>query len=286
MLAPMVRRAFVAWTMAALAASVTTLAALADTATADLIPGPPAGSWEAYADETRPLTVADVYGSQAKSVKGFTDAYEKAWSEPGNGLVDQLERYSSVFWAAFHYGESQAAAKKNPSHASYTTVTGFGSGAYEVTDPADDQGYQEDIFVFTQGDYLAVIDMATKNARPDHTVLMDQARRQLAEIPLPVGEYNAIGSGVMTTAAIAAGVIGVVTILVGAIVLILVMRSRRQPAYAPVSAVNLNLSPDRRYWWDGQSWQDVAARIPPGASMSADGKQWWDGVTWRPSPPA
>ena len=53
-----------------------------------------------------------------------------------------------------------------------------------------------------------------------------------------------------------------------------------QPALAPVS-----LSPDKRYWWDGTSWQDTSARMPPGVPLSPDGAQWWDGVSWRPRPP-
>jgi hypothetical protein len=46
------------------------------------------------------------------------------------------------------------------------------------------------------------------------------------------------------------------------------------------------LSPDKRYWWDGANWVDTNTRIPPGASVSPDGKYWWDGANWRNMPGA
>lgn len=272
--------------LAGLAVAAAASPVLADQATSDLIPAPPSSLWNVYAGGTRAMTAVDIYGSQAGAVKGFTDAYEKSWTQPGKVLVDRLEHYSSVLWAAFRFGESEGAAKKNKSHTSYATVPGFGTGAYEVTNPPDSLGFVQDLFVFTQGDYLAVILNAAHDATPDHTVLMDQASAQLAQIPVPVGEYNSIGSGMMTTLGIVAGVLGTVTIVAGAIVLFFVVRSRRaRPAYGPGAGGVLNFSPDRRYWWDGQAWQDATARIPPGASRSPDGKQWWDGAAWRPLPP-
>jgi len=75
----------------------------------------------------------------------------------------------------------------------------------------------------------------------------------------------------------------VLTMILAAIVIFVVLRRRSptlQPALAPVS-----LSPDKRYWWDGTSWQDTSARMPPGVPLSPDGAQWWDGVSWRPRPP-
>jgi hypothetical protein len=259
---------------------------LAATATSDLVPGPPSASWQVYPDGTLAMTASDIYGSQAGAVKGFSDAYQRSWSQTGQGMLDRLERYSSVFWAAFRFGESEGAAKKNKSHVSYGAVAGFGSGAYEVTDPPDSLGYQIDTFVFVSGDYMAVIAMGAKNAVPDHGVLMDQANRQLALIPVPTGELNSIGNGAMATVGIFAGVIALITVVALVIVLIVLLRRRRpmQPLVATAPGL-LNLSPDRRYWWDGQSWQDTAARVPPGASMAPDGGQWWDGVAWRPVPP-
>ena len=255
----------------------------ADALTSDLIPGPPDGSWQVYAEGTGAKTKDDIYGSKASTVSGFVDAYDKSWSnDPPQGLVDRLERFSSVFWASVRLSESRTAARDNKSHSSFKDVSGLGTSAYEVTDPADSQGYLSDTIVMTQGDYVSVVAIAAKS-EPDHATLLDQAHRQVAMIPVPKAEYNAIGQGIVSGMVWVAIGAGVLTMILAAIVIFVVLRRRRpqlQPALAPVS-----LSPDKRYWWDGTSWQDTSARMPPGVPLSPDGAQWWDGVSWRPRPP-
>ena len=77
---------------------------------------------------------------------------------------------------------------------------------------------------------------------PDNTVPVSDQREAH---PGPVFLRNvAYGLGVLV-----AIVLGL-SLIAGAIVVIFVVRRSRRPA-APVSL----LSPDGRYWWDGQSWR-------------------------------
>jgi hypothetical protein len=265
--------------LAFMAAQVVTVRA--GIATADLIPGPPDASWQVYAPGTGPKTVADLFTSG--SAQGFVDAYQKTWTldQPSEGLVDRLEHYSSTFWASFWLGDSRSAANRNKKHTSVSDVPGLGTSAYEVIDPADAEGFLGYTLVFTQGDYLSVVAMAAK-VTPDKATVMDQARRQAANIPVPTAEYDAFGHGILTTIVVIAIVAGVLSIVVSVIVLVVVLR-RRRTRLAPAG---LTFSPDRRYWWDGLAWQDAGMRMPPGAPLSPDASHWWDGTAWRPRPPS
>ncbi len=255
----------------------------AGAATADLIPGPPDGSWQVYAHGTGPMTKEQIYGTKANTVSGFVEAYDKSWSQaPAQAMVDRLELFSSVFWASLRLDESRNVARNDKSHSSITNVSGLGTAAYEVTDPADTQGFLADTIVMTQGDYVSVVALVAKS-QPDHTALMDQARRQVALIPIPKAEYNAVGQGIISWLLWVVIGAGVLTIIVGAIVMIVVLRRRRPLPQLVFAAASL--SPDRRYWWDGMNWQDTAARMPPGVPLSPDGGHWWDGASWRPRPP-
>jgi len=265
-----------------------------DAPTSSLTAGPPAGAWTAYPAETGPRTAADIYGSSAASVSGFADAYRRTWTRPDEVLVDRVERFTSVIWASVRFSQSRDAAAKNRSHSSYATLPSLTPMAYETKDPADAQGFFADTIVFSKGDYVAVVELADKGSVP-REVLLDQARRQLDLLPFATAEYSAIGSGVL----IGGGVLLVVVVAV-IVAVILLVRRRRTPAVAvaqpaaavPQQAVSpsppvaaAQLSPDGRFWWNGQAWQDTESSIPPGSPRSPDGGHWWDGARWRPVPP-
>jgi len=267
---------------------VLAMPALAVASTGDLTAGSPsAGSWKPLDSDTGRRTAADLYGSSAAKVNGFGDAYQRVWSGTDQVLLDRVERYSSIFWAAFRFGESSGVAAGNTSHASYTKIPSFSSQAYETTDAADAQGFLNDTIVFTQGDYLAVVELAAKVSVP-RDVLLEQANRQLALIPQATAEYQQLGLGVIL--GFGAFVIVLAALIVGVILLV----RRRRPAVAggPVFAPmayrppgDVTLSSDGRHWWDGQGWNDTALSVPPNATRSPDGGHWWDGAQWRPVPP-
>jgi hypothetical protein len=124
-----------------------------------------------------------------------------------------------------------------------------------------------------------------------HEVLVEQATRQLSLVPEPNAELRTIGYGVLGGILAVALIVAVMGASAIVLTVFLVRRHNatwRAPIYAVpyASSVSAPLSDDRRYWWDGRSWQDTAARVPPGAPISPDGTRWWDGTAWRDMPSA
>jgi hypothetical protein len=287
------------WPIAALlsiaAAAVLSAPAIAASpsraATSDLVAGPPSGSWT-ESKYTGPITVNDVYGSPTASAPGFKDAYRKSWDQTEVGLDDDLVHYTSVFWAAYALASFRSGAQKDE-HTSYQTLSRFGAGAFEVTYPADSTGYKSDEIYFTEGDYMAAVSMAAAGSIA-RDVLLDQTTRQFALLPIPAAEFRSIGYGVLGGTLV---VVLILVVMAASVVLVVIFARRRSatarvgmyavpygvPAIAPAAA---HLSDDRRYWWDGQAWQNTAVRIPPWAPISPEGTQWWDGAAWRPMPSA
>jgi hypothetical protein len=251
-----------------------------------LIPEPASTDWQRYAPDTGELTAADVYGSNASSVQGFSDAYRKVWTSQDQVLSDRVTQFSSTLWVSVRLGAARAADARVTGNA-VVDISGYGQAAYEVRVPADANGFVRYAIVFGKGDYLAVVSLANRTGPPSITILGQQADLQQNLIPAATAETARIGAVVIL------GGLGLLAVVAVVIVVIVVMlgrnRRRRVPlAYAPgvqaPPAGGLTLSPDRRYWWDGVTWQDTAFRLPPGAGLSPDGRSWWDGVTWRPVP--
>jgi len=87
------------------------------------------------------------------------------------------------------------------------------------------------------------------------------------------------------------GVAIVLALLAGVVLLVvgLTRRSRRRTGFVgalpgAISGAGVQMSPDGRYWWDGQSWRDAQVEVPPTAQRSPDERSWWDGRQWRPVP--
>ncbi len=254
-------RVLIAAALAIVAMFAASPPAFGDTATGDLIPDA-SSPWQLDTARGGALTEKDIYGDKAGSIKGFVDAYVKVWGQaPDQGMADRLERYSSFFSAAYRLGQAQAADKRDTTHSSFRTVPGYGSGAYEVTLPADANGDSSDVLVFAKGDYVAAVSVVRHNGTPDHTALTTQADSQLATLPLPTGEVNAISSGIGTAVLIAVGIALVAAAIVGVVLLVVLRRAPRRAA-----AGRVTYSPDGHYWWDGTAWRPVQPP-PPTSSV-------------------
>lgn len=260
------------------------------TATLDLVPGPPIGSWTDAPDDTGPIAAGDFYGSGTSSPPGYVDAYGKGWTSTDVDLEDDLFHYTSFFWAAYALSSFKSGAQDDPERNTFSTISGFGTGAFEVTYPADSDGYTADWIFFARGDYMAAVAVWDKGVN-GHDALLDQARRQLLKVPQPTAELRNIGFGVLG-GIVAVALIVAVMGLSGVVIAVVLIRRQNAASHTAAYAVpygpslDTQLSADRRYWWDGQSWHDTATRVPPGAAISPDGTRWWDGTTWREMPSA
>jgi hypothetical protein len=158
-----------------------------------------------------------------------------------------------------------------------------------------------DGFVLVKGnDAFLVLFASSKNDLG--AVPSTQAKKQYDAAPavtIPQSEWpeSKVANLASDAGTLAGHVVFAVLILgvIGAIVFF-IARSRRHPALQavpvqgglavagppPVAAVQM--SEDRRSWWDGTSWRDAEHEIPPAAQRSGDGKFWWDGEKWRAVP--
>ena len=203
----------------------------ATTAISDLIPGPPSGSWTVSTDYTGPETVSDFYGSPTPSAPGFSDAYGKSWYQTEVGVFDEVGRYSSVVWALYALSIFKVNSQQDPDVTSVQDISGFGFGAFEVTYPADTDGYKWDEIYFAVGDYVSVVSLgATGTISRD--VLLDQSNRQLASLPAAIAEVRTIRTGILL--ALAGGLL--VTSIFIAGILLLILWPLRRPANVAISA--------------------------------------------------
>jgi hypothetical protein len=81
---------------------------------------------------------------------------------------------------------------------------------------------------------------------------------------------------------IAMGAGGVLVLALLVVVVVILLSGRRRGSRAVEASPQM--SPDGRYWWDGQGWRDAEQSAPPNATRSADGYYWWDGKGWRTAP--
>lgn len=227
---------------------------------------------------------------------GFVDAYGLTWLErpTQHVLVEFVIAFAGGKGAKHWLDYSNAFDLADPTYQHADSVSGIDSPYYGEHNvyPSHDVS---DAFAFVKGNDMFVVgyestqddvlDLARALAKthydsaPSSTIPPAQWPEN---IKAPSG-LAAIPTGNVITAvlivALIVGVIGVYAALV---------RRSWEPSAAPAPEApgwgTVLLSPDGRFWWDGQAWRDSTHEVPPFAQHSDDGLYWWDGLSWRPVP--
>lgn len=227
---------------------------------------------------------------------GFVSGFGRTWVQAASShlLLEVVIAFFGRAGATRWLGASEAVDKSDSYYKNAISVSGidryYGVHFEDPSTPA-----YADVVSFVKGnDYFMVGLVSGANDLGD--AASTQSRRQFDSAPpytIPPSQWPESGSSILadparlaTTAAYLAGGILVLALLAGLVVVVL-LRSRRGAVQA-AGATALHVSPDGRYWWDGQAWRDTSREFPPGALRSKDGRYWWDGAEWRliEQPPA
>ena len=232
---------------------------------------------------------------------GFVDGYGKEWSSATarRALIEAVMAFNGGSGAKKALTALEATDKADTNYKHSDTITGIDPyyGAHFTS-----SGAFEDEFVFVKGNDLFLVIVA--GAKDDVlTPATDQSRKQYDSAPAdtipsskwPENASSGGGGGGLLGAGIAVGFLVVIAVLIA----VFVMSRRRRTMTPAVAGMGgyavaggpaagapgaVQLSPDGKFWWDGQAWKDASVEAPPLAQRSSDGSLWWDGTNWHPIP--
>ncbi len=240
---------------------------------------------------------------------GFISGFGRTWLQKRTShvLVEAVLAFNGRAGATKWMQQSQTADKAQPQYQNAISVDGLAGYYGEHLYDSKTSVYSDAIILVKGNDAFLVILASRKNDLG--TVASTQAKKQYDAAPdgtIPKSQWpetttSSIVSGVAKTVG---GVVVGILVLVAIVAAVFVLRSRRRPALqaipvqegpvqggpvagaavptaaAPVAPIQM--SQDRRSWWDGTTWHDAEREVPPAAQRSGDGHFWWDGASWRP----
>jgi hypothetical protein len=232
---------------------------------------------------------------------GFISGFGKTWVQRSTGhvFIEAVLAFNGGDGATTWMRQNEVADKKQSGYKNELTVDGvpayYGAHSYDAA-----AGAYSDGFVLVKGnDAFLVIFASRKDDLAN--VASTQAKKQYdaapdvtiprSEWPQPAVDTNSLA---YKLGRLLPGLIFVLLlVLVAAFIYRQVQRSRRTavlatpmygglPGTAPAPVASVQMSDDRRFWWDGATWRDAEHEVPPAAQRSGDGSLWWDGFNWRP----
>ena len=236
------------------------------------------------------LGPADPSGTQtALQRDGFVSGFGRSWVQQASShlLLEIVIAFSGQSGAKKWLGTSQALDKADQFYKNAISISGVGT-AYGVHFADPTTPAYADVAYFVKGNDYFIIGLVS-GADDLGDSASTQTKLQYDSAPpytIPPSQWpesaRSILAGPLNLATAAAYVLGGVVVLglLALLVLVLVLR-RGRPRPRSLGAVELHMSPDGRYWWDGQAWRESARDIPPNALRSEDGSYWWDGGEWR-----
>jgi hypothetical protein len=226
---------------------------------------------------------------------GFVGGYGKTWVQQavGHAMLEAVIAFNGGSGARQWLTQAEAGDKSDPSYTHADSMTGINPyyGGHFKYSSSNTVG---DFFSFVKGNDVFLLGFVSQK---DDVLNMAvaQAKSQYDSAPsetIPSSQWpeNATHSAAFNIGKFLAGLASIVVVAaIIAAVIVLVMRSRRRtPVAAAVPAMatpsTIQMSPDGKYWWDGQGWKDTEQQIPSNAQLSGDGQSWWDGRGWRAVP--
>jgi hypothetical protein len=220
---------------------------------------------------------------------GFVSGFGRSWVQQASNhlLLEVVIAFSGGTGAKRWLGTSEQLDKADQFYKSALAISGIDT-AYGVHFADPSTPAYADVAYFVKGNDYFIIGLVSGTDDLGDSA-SSQTKRQYDTAPaytIPPSQWPESARSILaeplkyaTTAAYVLGGVVVLAMLTG--LLLLLLQATRRPKAQPTSAVELHVSPDGRYWWDGQAWRETAHHIPPNALRSDDGNYWWDGGEWR-----